>query len=80
MFGQRGWLWRVGVEIVRRLREHNFMMMAAAIAFFWLLTLIPSLLLGSSAVGYFLGSSDDAVDAVMAAAQRLIPQATGTEV
>ncbi len=80
MCRQPGWLWRVGAEIVRRLREHNFMMMAAAIAFFWLLTLIPLLLLGSSAVGYFLGSSDEAVDAVMAAAQRLIPQATGTEV
>jgi membrane protein len=80
MAGQRGRLWRVGAEIVRRLNEHNFMMMAAAIAFFWLLTLIPLLLLGSSAVGYFLGSSDEAADAVMTAARRLIPQATGPEV
>ncbi len=80
MAGQHGWLRRVGVETVRRLKEHDFMMMAAAIAFFWLLSLIPLLLLGSSAVGYFLGSSDEAADAVLTAARRLIPQATGPEV
>ncbi len=80
MPGQRGWLRRVGAELVRRLREHDFMMMAAAIAFFWLLSLIPFLLLGTLAVGYLRGSSNEAVDAVMAAARRLIPQATGPEV
>ena len=56
------------------------MMMAAAIAFYWLLGLIPLLLLGTSAVGYLLGSSDRAVDDVMAAALRLLPRATGPEV
>ena len=56
------------------------MMMAAAIAFYWLLSLIPLLLLGTSAVGYLLGSSDRAVDEVMAAAFRLAPRATGPEV
>jgi membrane protein len=56
------------------------MMMAAAISFYWLLSLIPLLLLGTSAVGYLLGSSDRAVDEVMATAFRLAPRATGPEV
>lgn len=55
------------------------MTMAAAIAFYWLLGLIPLLLLGTSAVGYFLGSSDRAVDEVLAAGRRLIPRAAGTD-
>jgi membrane protein len=70
----------VGGEIVRRLKEYDLMMMAAAIAFYWLLAFIPLLLLGTSATGYLLGSSDRAVDEVMAAARRLIPRATGSEV
>ena len=77
---RRVWLWRVGADIVHRLREYDLMMMAAAIAFYWLLGLIPLLLLGTSAVGYVLGSSDRAVDDVMAAALRLVPRATGPEV
>lgn len=80
MASRRGWLRRVGGEIVRRLREHDLMMMAAAIAFYWLLAVIPLLLLGTSAIGYLLGSSDRAVDEVMAAARRLIPRATGPDV
>ena len=72
--------WQVAVELVRRLREYDLMMMAAAIAFYWLLALIPLMLLGTSAVGYLLGSSDRAVDDVMAAMSRLMPRATGPEV
>lgn len=56
------------------------MMMAAAIAFYWLLALIPLLLLGTSAVGYFLGSSDRAVDEVLRGTRRMMPRATGREV
>ena len=80
MAGRRGWLGRVGGEIVRRLREHDLMMMAAAISFYWLLAFIPLLLLGTSAIGFLLGSSDRAVDEVMAAARRVIPRATGPDV
>lgn len=76
MAARRGWLRWVGAEIIRRLREHDLMMMAAAISFYWLLALIPLLLLGTSAIGYLLGSSDRAVDEVMAVARRLIPRAT----
>ena len=36
---RRVWLWRVAADIVHRLREHDLMMMAAAIAFYWLLGL-----------------------------------------
>jgi len=77
---RKGWLWRVSGEIVRRLREHDLMMMAAAIAFYWLLAFIPLLLLGTSAIGYVLGSSDRAVDEVLATARRVIPRATGRDV
>ena len=74
------WLGRVVKEIVRRLRQYDLMMMAAAIAFYWLLGIIPLLLLGSSAAGYLLGSSDKGVDEVMAAARRTIPRANAKEV
>lgn len=77
MASRKGWLRRVGGEVVRRLQEHDLMMMAAAIAFYWLLAFIPLLLLGTSAVGFFLGSSDRAVDEVIGFARRLIPRATG---
>jgi len=70
----------VSGEVLRRLREHDLMMMAAAIAFYWLLALIPFLLLGTSAIGYLLGSSDRAVDEVMGTARRLIPRATARDV
>ena len=79
MASRKGWVRRVAGEIVRRLREHDLMMMAAAIAFYWLLAFIPLLLLGTSAIGYVLGSSDRAVDEVMAAARRVIPRATGRD-
>jgi membrane protein len=80
MASRKGWVRRVGGEVVRRLREHDLMMMAAAIAFYWLLAFIPLLLLGTSAIGYLLGSSDRAVDEVMVAARRVIPRATVRDV
>jgi len=80
MPNQRVWVWRVGAEIVHRLRENDLMMMAAAISYYWLLSLIPFLLLGTSAVGYLVGSSDRAVDEVIATTFRLVPRATGPEV
>lgn len=80
MAARRGWVRRVSGEVLRRLREHDLMMMAAAIAFYWLLALIPLLLLGTSAIGYLMGSSDRAVDEVIRAARRVIPRATGGDV
>jgi membrane protein len=67
-------------ETTRRVVEHDLMMRAAAVAFYWLLAFIPVLLLGTSAIGYLLGSSDRAVDEVMAATRRMMPRATGPEV
>lgn len=75
-----GWVRRVFGDLARRLREHDLMMMAGAIAFYWLLGVIPLLLLGSSAIGYVLGSSERGVDEVMAMARRMIPRATGRDV
>ena len=80
MAGKKWWLGRVVSDFVHRLRQYDLMMMAAAIAFYWLLGIIPILLLGSSTIGYVLGSSDRGVEEVMALAHRLIPRATGTDV
>jgi membrane protein len=80
MARRRGWLRRVGGEIYRRLTEHDLMMMAAAISFYWLLAFVPMLLLGTSAVGYLLGSTDQGVEEIMKAARRLIPRGTGPDV
>ena len=80
MARQPGWLRRVAGEIVRRLRQNDLMMMAAAISYYWLLAFIPLLLLGTSAVGYLLGSSDQAVEEIMSAARRFIPRGTGPDV
>ena len=73
------WPRRVLGEIVRRLWQHQFMLMAAAIAFYWLVGIIPLLLLGSSAVGYLVGSTDRGVDEVMAVLHRMIPRASSRE-
>jgi membrane protein len=80
MAGQKWWLGRVVSDFAHRLREYDLMMMAAAIAFYWLLGIIPILLLGSSIIGYVLGSSDRGVEEVMTLARRLIPRATGRDV
>jgi len=80
MAGQKWWLGRVVSDFAHRLREYDLMMMAAAIAFYWLLGIIPILLLGSSTIGYVLGSSDRGVEEVMTLAHRLIPRATGRDV
>lgn len=80
MAGRKGWVGRVFADLTQRLRQYDLMMMAAAIAFYWLLGIIPLLLLGSSVIGYALGSSERGVDEVMAVARRLIPGATGRDV
>ncbi len=76
MAGSARALWRAAVHVVSRVRKHNVLMMAAAIAFYWLLSLIPLLLVGTVAIGYFLGSPDRAVDDVIAAVSRLAPRAS----
>lgn len=80
MAGHKWWLGRVVSDFAHRLRQYDLMMMAAAIAFYWLLGIIPILLLGSSTIGYVLGSSDRGVEEVMTLARRLIPRATGRDV
>jgi len=80
MAARRGWLRRVSGDMIRRLREHDVMMMAAAIAFYWLLALIPLLLLGTSVIGYLVGSSDRAADEMIGAVRRVIPRATARDV
>ena len=80
MAERKGWLRRVLSDLVNRWRQYDLMMMAAAIAFYWLLGIIPLLLLGSSAAGYVLGSSERGVDEVMATGRRLIPGSTARDV
>jgi len=69
-----------GREFWRRVTGHELMLRAAAIAFYAVMGFIPLLLLGTSLVGYLLGSSEQAVGEVMAMARRAIPRATGPEV
>ncbi len=67
-------------EFWARVTGHELMLRAAAIAFYAIMGFIPLLLLGTSVVGYMLGSSQQAVTEVMAIARRIIPRATGPEV
>jgi membrane protein len=75
-----GWLRRFGRGFWERVTGHELMLRAAAIAFYAILGFIPLLLLGTSVIGYFLGSSQQAVNEVMGVARRAIPRATGPEV
>ncbi len=77
---RHGWLRRVVGEFFRRLGAYDFMTMAAAISFYWLLGVVPLLLLATSALGYLSGSSERATDEVLAATRRMIPRATGRDV
>lgn len=52
--------------------------MAAAIAYYWVLALIPLLLLGAAALGYVAGGAG--VDQLAAMIRRFIPQATAAQV
>jgi len=65
-------------EEMRRLAGFDFATMAAAIAYYWVLALIPLLLLGASALGYLAGSAG--VDELTVIIRRLIPQATAAQV
>lgn len=75
-----GRLRRFGRGFWQRVTGHELMLRAAAIAFYSILGFIPLLLLGTSVVGYFLGSSEQGVNEVMGIARRAIPRATGPEV
>lgn len=57
----------------RHIKTHNGALTAAGIAFYLGVTLVPLVLLGSSAAGYILGSDERAVEAVTDTVVRLIP-------
>jgi len=63
---------------LRRLAAFDFATMAAAIAYYWVLALIPLLLLGASALGYVAGGAG--ADQLAPIIRRLIPQATAAQV
>lgn len=63
---------------VRRLAAFPFATMAAAIAYYWILALIPLLLLGASALGYAVGGGGG--DELAAAIRALVPRATALQV
>jgi len=54
--------------------------MAAAISFFALLSLFPLFLLAASAIGFFLGSSEDAFGQIVTAVKRFFPRATARDI
>jgi len=65
---------------VQLLRTHDLLMMGAGIAFFFTLALIPLLLLGTSAVGFALGSSRDAAARILPALRPILPGATAARI
>ncbi len=69
---QRGTLRRVA----DLLKGHDLFMMGAGIAFFFTLALIPLLLLGTSALGFALGSRQEATAQIFPALRRIAPGAT----
>ena len=58
------------------LKGHDLFMMGAGIAFFFTLALIPLLLLGTSALGFALGSRQEATAQIFPAIRRIAPGAT----
>ncbi len=74
------WRSRRRPGIVRRaaglLKAHDLFMMGAGIAFFFTLALIPLVLLGTSALGFALGSPERATAQIFPAIRRIVPRAT----
>jgi len=78
--------WRAGRRpgIIRRaatlFRTHDLLMMGAGIAFFFTLALIPLLLLGTSALGFALGSPQQATAHIVTAVRRIVPGVTTAQI
>jgi membrane protein len=70
--------WRVLKVAYAEFNRDNGGLMAAAVSFYLLLSVVPALLLGVSIAGYALGSSADAMRSVLAFAQNLLPGSTST--
>lgn len=71
--GQITYLWRFLTAVYREYMRDDCRLMAAAISFYALLSLVPLLLVGLSTFGYVLGN-DRAFDAVYAFLIQLLPQ------
>ncbi|MFN3477100.1 MAG: YhjD/YihY/BrkB family envelope integrity protein, partial [Candidatus Methylomirabilales bacterium] len=67
-------------EIAAGFFADNCLSMAAAIAYFALLSTIPLLLLGASALGFFLGSSQEAFWEIVTVFKRFFPRTTVGEI
>ncbi len=63
-------------RLAELLKSHDLLMMGAGIAFFFTLALIPLLLLGTSALGFALGSRHQAAAEIFPALRRIAPGAT----
>ncbi|MDE2058494.1 MAG: YihY/virulence factor BrkB family protein [candidate division NC10 bacterium] len=67
-------------ELWRCLSRRDPFMMAAAISFYGLLSLIPFLLIGSAILGVFAGSSREATHIITETIRRVLPRATGAQI
>jgi membrane protein len=61
-------------------RAHDLLMMGAGIAFFFTLALIPLLLLSTSALGFALGSPQQATVHIVTAVRRIAPGVTTAQI
>jgi len=66
-------IWIYPKVAVTEFMNDNGFLMAAAIAFYGLLSIIPSLLLSLAALGFFLGSSEETVGRILEIAYELLP-------
>lgn len=66
-------IWIYPKVAVTEFMNDNCPLMAAAIAFYGLLSIIPSLLLSLAALGFFLGSSEETVGRILEVAYEFLP-------
>lgn len=66
-------------EVWERLVRHDVLFLAAAVAFYFLLALVPLVLLGTSVAAYLLGPGSPLADRILQAVRMVLPRATGAE-
>jgi membrane protein len=67
-------------EVWHRLVRQDVLFLAGAVAFYFLLALVPLLLLGTSLAAYLLGPTSPAADRILEATRMIFPRATGNDI
>lgn len=67
-------------DVWERLVRHDVLFLSAAVAFYFLLALVPLVLLGTSVAAYLLGPGSPAADQILGAVRMVFPRATGPDI